>query len=247
MTMIRVASFNIRNGIAFDGWNSWPFRWRATAAAVASLDVDVVALQEVHRFQERSLLRRLPRYAAVGRARGAHGRGERVSVLLERARCQLVSVDHRWFGDEPHLAGSKLPGARAPRMATIVVVEVEGIAVQVINTHLDEASAGRRTASVEQLVEWLDPSLPRLVLGDLNARPDDPELAPLYEAGLRQALPAEAGGTSHRFTGCTDGRRIDHILVSSDIEVLDAGVLHLRPDGKLASDHWPVAATLRSV
>ena len=28
---VRVVSFNIRNGRAFDGWNSWPFRRRATA------------------------------------------------------------------------------------------------------------------------------------------------------------------------------------------------------------------------
>ena len=38
--------------------------------------------------------------------------------------------------------------------------------------------------------------------------------APLLAAGLRQALPADAGGTNHDFSGRTDGRRLDHVLVS---------------------------------
>ncbi|HJR24407.1 MAG TPA: endonuclease/exonuclease/phosphatase family protein, partial [Acidimicrobiales bacterium] len=62
MTELRVATFNVRNGRALDGFvRAWPFRRRAVVAAIASLDADVVGLQEAYRFQLRSLLRGLQR------------------------------------------------------------------------------------------------------------------------------------------------------------------------------------------
>ena len=68
--------------------------------------------------------------------------------------------------------------------------------------------------------------------------------APNRAAGLRYAVPAEAGGSWHDFTGAVDGDRIDHILVTRSWKVVEAAVSHYRPGGRLPSDHWPVVATL---
>jgi endonuclease/exonuclease/phosphatase family metal-dependent hydrolase len=244
VSTVRVATFNIRNGRAFDALRSWPFRARDVATAIASLEAPIVGLQEAYRFQLRSIVRRLGDVRAVGDGRSARRRGEHVPLLV-RSGIPVADVRTRWYGAEPERPGSRLPGAHFPRIATIAVVDLEGTRVQIVNTHLDSASTEHRTTSAAQLVTWLDPALPRVVLGDLNAGPDAPELAALYEAGLRQALPADAGGTNHDFSGRTDGRRLDHILVSADVEVLDAEIAHPRPRGRLASDHWPVVATLR--
>jgi endonuclease/exonuclease/phosphatase family metal-dependent hydrolase len=70
-------------------------------------------------------------------------------------------------------------------------------------------------------------------------------LTALLDAGWRDAVPAEAGGTFHDFTGATDQERIDHILVGKGWQVVDAEVSHHRPGGRLPSDHWPVVATLQ--
>ena len=78
-TQLRVATFNVRNGRAFDGWNSWPFRRPATTAAIAGLEADVVGLQEVLRFQVSALRARLPRYGFVGSGRDDGRRGDHVS------------------------------------------------------------------------------------------------------------------------------------------------------------------------
>jgi endonuclease/exonuclease/phosphatase family metal-dependent hydrolase len=246
VTDLRVASFNIRNGRALDALvRSWPFRRRAVVAAIASIDADVTALQEVYRFQLRGLLRGLPGRVAVGEGRSARRHGEHVPLLVAEGRARVVESATRWYGAAPDRPGSRWPGASFPRIATIVVLDVAGTRVQVVSTHLDERSSDLRTRSARQLAEWLDPALPRVVLGDLNAEPAAPELAPLLHAGLRQALPSDAGGTSHDFTGRTDGRRLDHVLVSDDVEVVAAEVLHPRPGGRLPSDHWPVVASLR--
>ncbi len=246
VTSLRVASFNVRNGRAFDGWSSWPFRRHGAAAAIADLAVDVVGLQEVYAFQLRSLRRRLGHYDAVAVGRSDGRRGEHNPVLFDRRTVELVDARTRWYGDEPDRPGTMLPGAGFPRIATVCRLAVgDGTVVEVANTHLDERSADRRGASLEQLAGWLDHSVPRVVVGDLNADPDDPVLAALAAAGLRDALRGSAGGTSHAFTGRTDGRRIDHIFVSEEIDVVDAHVAYDRPFGRLPSDHWPVVAQLR--
>lgn len=66
----------------------------------------------------------------------------------------------------------------------------------------------------------------------------------LTAAGFRSALPTEAEGSTHQFTGRTDGRRIDHIFVNERFDIHGGEVIHLPDDGRLPSDHWPVIADL---
>jgi endonuclease/exonuclease/phosphatase family metal-dependent hydrolase len=226
-----VASFNLRNGRAFDWFNSWPLRRGATATVVRALDADVLGLQEAYGFQLRSLLRRVPGYTAVGDGRGGGRRGEHTPVLV---RGKVESDITRWFD---------VTGARFPRIATTARVVVGSARLSFTSTHLDESSSARRRSSAEQLVSWVAAERgPHVVVGDFNATVDEPMFELFRDAGLRSALPSDGGGTSHHFSGRRDGRRIDHIFVSADIEVLEAHVDHTN---RRASDHWPVVATIR--
>lgn len=242
---LRVGTFNIRNGVAFDGCNSWPFRRKATADMVRGLDADVVGLQEAYGFQARGLRRRLEDYGLTGDGRSARRRGERCTVLFRRAALELTASETRWYGDEPTRPGMRLPKASFPRVATIATFRPidGGPPFTFVNTHLDEHHEANRLTAVAQLLGWLDDG-PSVVLGDLNAEPDSPVLAALDAGGLRTVLSPDAPGTNHDFTGRTDGRRIDHILVSSHWEIGPAQVVTGRPRGRLPSDHWPVVADL---
>lgn len=245
MTRLRVVSFNIRNGRAVDGWHAWWFRRWALLRALEGLDADVLGLQEVHRFQLRWLERRLPDHHVVGAGRDDGRTGEHTPVLVRPGGPAMSSHRTRWFGDAPDTPGTVVGGARFPRIATTATLVLDdGTFLQVTSTHLDERSRSRREHSMEQLLGWLDHDLPQVVLGDLNAEPGDRVLRLAAEAGLRQTLPADAGGTVHRFTGRTDGRRIDHVLVSPDIAVERAEIVTTGPRRRLPSDHWPVVADL---
>lgn len=220
---LRVATFNIRNGIALDGRHLWWLRRRATAGAIGDLDADVVGLQEAYGFQLRWLARRLG-MEAVGSGRGGFLGGERCPVLARGPVVPSTWQVHRYASERPRIATlCELPGG-----------------VLVANTHLDERSAELREAALVELDAMLPRDRPVVVLGDLNAAPGEPELAPL--SWLHDVV--VEGGTAHRFRGGMGRRQIDHVLVSDHWEVLDATVVR-RPAPPWPSDHWPVVATLR--
>lgn len=242
---VTFATFNIRTGRAFDFGNSWPWRRRSTAAMIAALEVDVLGLQEAHEFQRRYLGQQLPGLRWFGQGREGGRSGEQCTIAVSKLAFAVVGDQTRWYGPDPAAAGARLPGASAPRIATIVRCRDErsGTEFDVVNTHLDERVRANRATSVGQLVEWLDPAVPTVVMGDFNAAGDDAVLAPFTDGGF-QLAPA-GGGTTHNFTGRTDGRRIDHIFVSSHWSIEDAAVVHEYPGPRLPSDHWPVRVTAR--
>jgi len=247
---LRVASFNVRTGTKPDGRHSWPLRAGACADAIASLTADVVGLQEVRLFQERGLVRRLPGYAGAGAGRDdGRCRGERCTVVYRTARLRLEQWTARWFSDTPWLPGSRSWGNPIPRIVTLCRFAdlLTGDHFGLANAHWDGASAASRLRGAEALLEWMDPAVPWLVAGDLNATADDPSVARLLAGGLTDTLAGlgargPGAATHHQWDGSTDGTRIDFVLADQAWDVLDARVDHTRPGGRLPSDHWPVVA-----
>ena len=74
--ILRVASFNLRNGLAWDWCNSWPLRRQVCLRTLRALDADIIGVQEAFGFQLRWLLRHLPEYVSVGDGRDGAGRGD---------------------------------------------------------------------------------------------------------------------------------------------------------------------------
>lgn len=262
---LRAASFNIRKGTAWDGRHSWPLRRAATALAVDRLHADIAGLQEVHGFQQRDLLRRLPGFAACGAGRDdGRERGERCAILYDARRLRLERWTTRWFSDTPDAPGSVSWGDPPPRVATLawfaerakanIDAEPTGVSAQsahfgVANLHWDGASARARLRSAEALLDWIDLGLPWIVLGDLNTTADDASVQRLLSAGLRDPLRhlgagGPGAGTHHPWDGRTDWTRIDFVLVTEHWRVRSAAVVHDRACGRLPSDHWPVMAAL---
>lgn len=244
---LRVVSFNVRNGLAWDGMDSWPFRRQALGATLAALDADLLGLQEVHLFQQRALLRALPGFVALGSGRRWGGRcGERCPFVYHPSRLELLD----W-------AVHALPVSKPPRIATLARFRERRTRreFQVINTHLDHRSSELRRTQAKALLGYARLDQPVVVLGDFNETPEGAAVELLLRSGLSDTLAgrAKAGAgaaTYHGFTGTMDGERIDLLLVSKHWRVADARIVrspHLVKAGRwgaLPSDHWPVSADL---
>jgi endonuclease/exonuclease/phosphatase family metal-dependent hydrolase len=250
---LRVATFNVRTGAKPDGRNSWPLRAGACAAAIAGLDADLIGLQEVRLFQERGLARRLPGYAGAGAGRDdGRGRGERCTVVYRPARLRLDRWTVRWFSDTPWIPASRSWGNPIPRIVTLCRFTdlLAGEPFGFANLHWDGASTDSRLRSAEALLAWLDPALPWLVAGDLNATAGDPSVKRLVAGGLTDTLAAlgprgPRAATHHPWDGSAAGTRIDFILPGPRWDVIGSWIDHARPGGRLPSDHWPVVADVR--
>ncbi len=240
-------SFNIRNSYGRDGRNIWWLRRRATVEVIRAAVPDVVGLQEVRPTQLRYLRRELSEFGMTGTGREGPGRGEHCPVMFRLDRFALAHHETRWLSDTPVVAASRHWGNQSPRIATIVSLDDRktGERVNLVNTHLDEASVASRHRSAQALATWTGGQ--SIVVGDLNATIDDEELQPLQTIGLRDALDGYAAhgpgaSTGHSFTGSVDGRRIDHILVPPEWRIVEAHIVHDRPFDRLPSDHWPIVA-----
>jgi beta-glucosidase-like glycosyl hydrolase/endonuclease/exonuclease/phosphatase family metal-dependent hydrolase len=245
---LRVATYNIAAGAGPDG----VFDLDRTAAAIRGLRADVVALQEVDvhwsarsefRNTAAELGRRLrmrvffaPIYSLDPATPGGPAREFGVA-LLSRLPVQ-ATTNHRITR-----LSTQVPNptpAPAPGFGEIEVL-LGGTVVHVYATHLDyRPDPAVRHAQVADMLRILaEDTGPQVLLGDLNATADAPELAPLW-AGLLDAWPAAhgpAGGETYPATAPV--RRIDYVTARRGIRV--GGVAVPAP---AASDHRPVVADL---
>jgi endonuclease/exonuclease/phosphatase family metal-dependent hydrolase len=118
-------------------------------------------------------------------------------------------------------------------------LDVNGTPLRVLNVHLDfrRDPAVRHMQVADMLRAIGDTKTPTLMFGDMNARPDAPELEPLF-AKFRDTWPYSQGPG---LTGPArnPGGKIDYVLMSDGFRVVKTWVPRV-----YASDHFPVVAEL---
>ncbi len=246
---VRLVTFNVHHGVGKDGKHDLA----RLAKLLRSFDADVICLQEVDRyFGDRSedvdqgllLSRALDMQLAWGPAIDEprpedERRRQYGNVLLSRLPILISDVHH-------------LPGAGEPRCALRTMIELDGGALWVTNTHLSNRSTEDRAAQVAALAGLhTEPMETGVLVGDFNVGPDAEELAPLRSRFIDAwEVARERGGQAGwRFWERDEGgtfpapdprKRIDQVWVSDGVAVASAQVL----EGAGASDHLPFLVDL---
>jgi endonuclease/exonuclease/phosphatase family metal-dependent hydrolase len=242
---LRVATFNIHHGVGTDG----RLDLARTADVIAATGATLVGLQEV----DRTLA---PRSDWVDQAAWL---GERLGmVVVHGATIDRPPPDpavpdgpRRRYGNallSGHPVRSwqalRLPGTarREARGLVDARVDVDGTTVRVVVTHLQNRSGRERREQAAHMVDQLagdrEQPAPTVLLGDMNAGPDAPEMRTLC-AVLTDVWAAVGDGPGHTFPARRPFARIDHVLISSGVTPVAAEVI-----GTRASDHRPVVVDL---
>jgi endonuclease/exonuclease/phosphatase family metal-dependent hydrolase len=272
---LRVINYNIRYGAGLDGvvdLERTADVIRRSGAQIATIQEVDRHLLERSDFEDqaRRLARMLRWHVVFGPAidwdpleKGEPRRQYGVAILSrfpirdsENVRLPIHGIPRPPPGEEEVEPWSE------PRAVLRALIDVRGVRVNVYTTHLQanstalrfgdepsdhESAQQQRAEQVEAILDEIDRVGGLTILaGDLNARPDDPELEPLYDAGLLDAWDVAGDGPGYTIIGVNDDGefeavgRIDYVFVSPEIGVRAAKVPWTE-----ASDHLPVVADLR--
>lgn len=227
--LLRVATWNIHKGVGADRRRDL----RRTAAVIAEIAPDVMALQEAdRRFGTRAGLLDLDHLhdltgmrplstGLVGPSHGWHG-----NLILCR---QAEVTDHRRLS---------LPGLE-PRGALITDLHLDHGPLRVVAAHLGLVRASRRAQAraILDALERLSP-LPTLLMGDLNEWRDGPG-SPLHDLARHFTLPAPVPS----FPARRPLLPLDRMMATSEGRITDLSI-HDTPLARRASDHLPLTARL---
>ncbi len=236
---LRIMTFNIHHGEGPDG----RLDLERVARTIEDGNPDVVGLQEVDQhFSARSQFVDQPFWLAQrlgmrgifganldadplepGRPRRRYG-----TALLSRFPIQ------QWHNIPlPRIGMSEQRGLMCAR------IDVDGIPVRIYNTHLQFNSSLERASQAAAIRKIIDAvPEPTILVGDLNASPQDPEIADITQT-LVDVWPRVGEGAGYTYDSTAPFLRIDYVLTSPDVTPYAATVV-----ASDASDHLPVIVDL---
>ncbi|MBC6460231.1 endonuclease/exonuclease/phosphatase family protein [Actinomadura sp. HBU206391] len=236
---LKVMTFNIHHGQGTDG----NVDLRRIAEVIDGGDPAVVGLQEVDRhWSERSdfvdqaswLARRLRMHVVYGAnldldpLTPGEPRRQYGTAILSRSR--IIDSDNRFL---PKYEGHEQRGLLRAR------VKVRGVPLQVYNTHLQHDNAAERLEQAQAIKTLIGrPRESFVLLGDLNATPEQPEIRALAD-DMADSWVEGGVGDGLTYDSEDPTSRIDYVLTSSRVVTRTAAVVTSDP---VASDHLPVIA-----
>lgn len=249
---LKVVSFNIRNGEANDGTNSWQYRCPATIFMIRDQKPDIMGLQEAYSYQMMFITENLLDYKAVGVGReDGKNEGEHMSILYNRKTVSLKKWGTFWLSETPGQPSLGWDGA-CRRTATWALMKDKrsGHWFMYVNTHLDhvgkEAQKNGLALVMSKIRELNKDNFPVILTGDFNVEPDDPVLTELNKTMKSARVTAEKTDSNDTFNGWGKGGGvIDYIYYSGFSACPEYETIRTKyADRQFISDHFPISAIL---
>lgn len=259
---LRVASYNVHYIVLSrktGAWSvgDWERRKAPLSDAVAALDADIIAFQEMESFSRGSdgsvnltldyLLDQHPKYAAA-----AVGEWQSFPstqpIFYRKDKLQLLDQGWFFFSETPEEIYSRTFNGSYPAFCSWATFSSgTGEIFTVFNVHLEFKSASNRRLSSElvksRLAQFIDRGQTVILAGDINEREGGRSLNILESGGL--SFQAAKGATYHFNRGFNLFGAIDHIGTTPGFSVLNKPyVLRQKFRGEWPSDHYPVIVDL---
>lgn len=253
---IKLITYNIRYDSKQDTDNPWKRRKVQIVRQIVFYEPDVFGIQEGLKHQVEYLDDQLESfdYVGVGRDDGKN-EGEYSAVYYNHNLFAKLDNGTFWLSETPNKPSVGWDAA-LERICTWVLLEHKktGRKLRVFNTHFDHVGEKARLNSAKLIVRKMKEIGKKgesiVLMGDLNARPDDKPIEVIDEnlRDTKLVSKTEPFGPEGTYTGFDYNkpaqRRIDYIFVK-DSEVLKYGVLNDPVNLHFPSDHFPVFAEIR--
>jgi len=255
---IRITTFNIHYTSPRQKKLAWGNRRDAVKEAIADLDADIIAFQEMETFAGGSynqkneqldwVLEHYPEYSA-----GAYGDAaiypNTQPIIYRHERFSQKSQGFFFFSDTPDVIYSRTFNGSWPAFCswTELVDKKTGQEFYIYNVHFEYKSMGNRSKSAKLVRERIQPVLKDgkavLLVGDINAPGFAPTVSKLKKTPLTLAKPA--GATFHFNRGLNLIPAIDHVFYSEHFtQQGKTTLLRESYDDVWPTDHYPVTVEL---
>ncbi|MDZ4710039.1 MAG: endonuclease/exonuclease/phosphatase family protein [Saprospiraceae bacterium] len=258
----KVMSYNIRYANPRDSSNYWDFRKDNLASMLKYYEADLCGMQEALIGQIKDLESLLPEYDYVGKGRGdGKEEGEFSPIFYRKDKFILMETNTFWLSLTPDTP-SKGWDANLNRVVTWAKFKTvhKKATFYYFNTHFDHLGPMARKESAVLLLKKIKEiagDARVIITGDFNATPtqepikiilDSMDAHRLYDTEFLSAtLHFGPFSTFNNFEFKEqEGRHIDYVLLKNHkrIQVLNHATLTNSWNGKFASDHHAVMATL---
>jgi endonuclease/exonuclease/phosphatase family metal-dependent hydrolase len=238
---LQVLTFNIHAGRGADN----VLDLERVERLIRSSGADLVGLQEVDRHysarsnwvdQGAELARRLDMHLAFGATIDAE------SPAPGRPRVQFGNaILSRYPITSSSLTLLPVTPGLEQRGLLKAVVDVPGTDLEVFNTHLGDVSATDRVQQATRIQQEIGtPERPTILVGDMNATPEAPEVTTL-DGFLADAWITGGEGPGYTFESKDPAARVDYVFTSDAVRPEQSQVVVTDPG---ASDNLPVAVRL---
>jgi endonuclease/exonuclease/phosphatase family metal-dependent hydrolase len=236
---LTVMTYNIHQGRDADG----VLDLDRIAAAIRAEGADLVALQEVGRHWSadsafRDQAADLGRLLSMEFVFGANLDRDPFEPGAPRRQYGTAILSSWPVLESRNILLPRASPENEQRGLLVLDVELDGERFRLHNAHLGVTGQDREPQVAAILAEVDTATVPHALLGDFNARPTAPELAPLFER-LRDAWTLAGDGNGFTFPASEPTARIDYVLVSAQLTVSA-----VRVPAELGSDHRPLVAEL---
>lgn len=221
MPRLRVATYNLHHGLGMDG----VLDLERTAATIAEIDADLIALQELDRNVMRSGGIDQP-----GRLQDLTGMWIRFFPTISFGGGEFgLAIAAR---DALDVEFHPLPKTRLDRPHGMILTRIQGIGV--VATHLSRKRLARalEIPSLCWACRRLD--APKMLLGDLNTA--GLAFGPMRFAGLHKPTSFRA-----TFNSLHPRRQIDHVITGRGLRFVDCWTIP-----STASDHLPLVVEVET-
>ncbi|WP_317131314.1 endonuclease/exonuclease/phosphatase family protein [Polaribacter sp. IC073] len=250
-------TYNIRYDNSNDGKNQWSKRNVFLTDQIAYNQPDVFGIQEGLQHQVRYLDSVFVAYSYIGIGRDdGKTKGEFSAIFYNKEKFNIIKEGTFWLSKTPNEISIGWDAAME-RICTYGLFENKNNSEQfwVFNTHFDHIGDIARVKSaaliLEKIKELNTKSLPVIVMGDFNLKPETAPIQLLSEAlnDTKSVSISKPFGPLGTFNGFNFNKpvtdRIDYIFTNKEaVKVLKYAVLSDSKDCKYPSDHLPVIVEL---